>query len=115
MREDAERAKAEKAAGTDGNARPTLLRHLAHSDMPASELHVNRLARETILIISGGVHTTSRSMEYLAYQIIANEQIRFNLQKELEPVMAGFPQVVPSVSQLEKLPYLSAVINEGLR
>ena len=115
MRQDAARAKDEKAAGTDGNARPTLLRHLVHSNMPESELHVNRIARETQLLISAGVHTTTRSLEYISYHIISNEQIRFDLQKELKPVMAGYPKVLPSLSQLEKLPYLSSLIKEGLR
>ena len=78
MRQHAIKAKAEKADRSDGNARPTLLRHIAHSDMPESELHESRLAREAQVIITASVHTTSRSLEYIAYQLIANEHIRLN-------------------------------------
>ena len=115
MRQHAVKAKAAKADGTDGDARPTLLRHIAHSDMPESELGELRLAREAQVMITGGVHTTSRSLEYIAYHLIANRKIRLELQRELEPVMAGFPEEIPSLSHLEKLPYLSGVVKEGLR
>ena len=115
MRQHAAKAKAGKANGTDGTARPTLLRHIAHSDMPVSELGEARLACEAQVVISAGVHTTSRTLEYIAYHLIANDKFRSQLQKELEPIMVGFPEEMPSVSQLEKLPYLSGVVKEGLR
>ena len=115
FRNHAAKAKAEKAIGIDGNARQTLFRHIAHSDMPPSELDDSRLAREAQVIIWAGVHTTSRTLEYITYHLITSEDIRTALQKELEPVMAAFPQEVPSMSQLDKLPYLTGVIKEGLR
>ncbi|CAF9935225.1 MAG: hypothetical protein HETSPECPRED_009704 [Heterodermia speciosa] len=116
MRQHVARAKAGKAEGrTYGEGHPTLLRHIAHSEMPVSELDDTRLAREAQVIISAGVHTTSRCLEYIAYHLIEDEKIRFQLQRELEPIMAGYPEKVPSVSQLEKLPYLSGVVKEGLR
>ena len=116
MRQHVARAKAGKAEGrTYGEGHPTLLRHIAHSEMPVSELDDTRLAREAQVIISAGVHTTARCLEYTAYHLIEDEKIRFQLQRELEPIMAGYPEKIPSVSQLEKLPYLSGVVKEGLR
>ena len=115
MRQHAAKAKAEKANGTDGDARTTLLRHIAHSDLPESELSDTRLAREAQVMLSGGVTTTSRTLEYIAYHLIADKEIRTELHKELEPIMGHFPETLPSISQLEKLPYLSGVIKEGLR
>ena len=115
MQQHAAKAKVEKADGTAGDARLTLLRHMAHSDMPVSELHEKRLAKEAFAVISAGIHTTSRTLEFITYHVMRNDQFKLRLQRELEPVMAGFPQNMPSVSELEKLPYLSGVIKEGLR
>ncbi|KAG6986408.1 fusicoccadiene C-8 hydroxylase [Physcia stellaris] len=115
MRHHAAKAKAEKADGTDSNARTTLLRHLAHSDLPESELGETRLAREAQVLLGAGVATTSRALEYIAYHLIADKEIRFELHKELERIMADFPEKLPPLSQLEKLPYLSGVVKEGLR
>ena len=115
MEQHAVKAKAEKAAGTDGDAGPTLLRHIAQSDMPVSELHEKRLAKEAFAVISAGTHTTSRTLEYITYHILKNEQLKSNLSKELEPVMTDFPRAVPSVFQLEELPYLTGLVKEGHR
>ena len=115
MQQHAIRAKAQKADGTDGGGRPNLLRHLAHSDMPLSELHEKRLAKEAFTVLSAGVHTTARTLEFISYHIIKNQLFKLDLQKELEPIMADYPQTLPSVSQLEALPYLSALIKESHR
>lgn len=37
------------------------------------------------------------------------------LRDELKPVMEGYPQKKPSLTELEQLPYLGAVIKESLR
>ena len=115
MQQHAKKAKAENKDGTDGGRRPTLLRHIAHSDMPVSELHEKRIAKEAFVILSAGVHTTARTLEFIVYHIIENEEFKFSLQKELEPVMIDFPQNIPSLTQLEGLPYLSGLIKEGHR
>ena len=115
MRQHAASAIREKDQGLKANTRPTLFQHIAQSDMPLSELHEDRLTMEAGVIMIGGVHTTARTLEYIAYHVVANEQIKRRLQEELEPVMAGFPEKIPSLVELENLPYLSGVIAEGLR
>lgn len=83
--------------------------------MPPSEMHVERLTQEAQVLIGAGNITTARALEILTYYILANNQIRIRLQEELREPMAGYPKEIPSWTQLEKLPYLSAVIKEGLR
>lgn len=83
--------------------------------MPPSEMHVERLTQEAQVLIAAGNLTTSRALEFFMYYIIANDQIRTRLQEELREPMAGYPEKIPPWTQLEKLPYLSAVIKEGLR
>lgn len=62
-----------------------------------------------------GSLTTASVLRFISYQLIANERIRSSLKEELGPVMVGYPEAIPSWSQLEQLPYLCGVIKEGLR
>ena len=41
--------------------------------------------------------------------------MRVKLQLELKDVMSAWPQRVPTLAELEKLPYFQALIKEGLR
>ena len=47
-------------------------------------------------------------------QIVANQEIRVKLYRELETAMPN-PNVVPPLQDLEQMPYLTAVLLEGLR
>ena len=83
--------------------------------MPPSEMHQDRLMQEAKLLIAGGVISTARILEFVSYYILANNHIRFRLQEELCEPMAGYPENLPTWIQLEQLPYLNAVVKEGLR
>lgn len=113
-------AKREKAASgsrdsTLGGGRITLFRHIINSDLPASELSDERLSREAQVLIGSGTITTAGTMAFLVYYIASNPAIKKRLQEELKPVMADYPRKKPTWAQLEKLPYLQALIKETLR
>ncbi|KAI4152138.1 MAG: hypothetical protein L6R39_001889 [Caloplaca ligustica] len=74
-----------------------------------------RLAKEAQVLLGGGTTTTARTIAYISYYILAKPDIRGKLQQELQGVMASYPQHVPSLAELERLPYLQALIKEGLR
>ena len=109
------KAKSDKEKGIDVNSRPTLFRHIVNSEMPESELHEDRLTQEGQTIIGAGTISTARALDFMSYHIIANERIRTTLKEELVDIMAGYPDKVPTWAELEKLPYLTAIIKEGLR
>jgi cytochrome P450 len=50
----------------------------------------------------------------IAYHVAANTDIRVKLHDELKKVFLS-PEDEPSLQELERLPYLTAVIQEGLR
>lgn len=50
----------------------------------------------------------------MTYHILANQEILDTLTKELKEAIAD-PQHLPHWTTLEKLPYLSSVVQEGLR
>lgn len=114
-------AKERKLAGKavvrpEGSIRSdTLFDQLVHSDLPESELTVERLASEAQVLMGAGTVTTARSMDHLVFHILSNERVRLRLREELADAMADWPEKTPSWQTLEKLPYLQACIKEGLR
>jgi len=112
---NAKRDKLEAKPLRDGKARTSLFHYIVNSDMPESELSVNRLAKEAQVLLGAGSASTARTIDFIVYYILAKEAIRTRLQEELQESMANYPQNIPSCSELEKLPYLQAIIKEGLR
>ncbi|KAL4933790.1 cytochrome P450 [Aspergillus undulatus] len=116
---EAKREKALKSKSQNSNqptpGRLTLFRHLVDSDLPPAELSDTRLSREAQVLIGSGTMTTAGTMGFLCYYIMINPKIRARLSEELGSVMAEYPAKKPSLAELERLPYLQAVIKEGLR
>lgn len=113
-------AKREKAAQglkdtSQMGRRITLFRHLVNSDLPPSELTDERLSKEAQVLLGAGTVSTARTLDFICYYILSNPAIRKRLEAELRDVMDGYPEKKPTWSQLEKLPYMQALIKEGLR
>lgn len=104
-----------KLHGTKVGSRPSLLSYLVNSELPDSELSVERLSKEAQVLLGAGTVSTARTLDFICYYVLANENIHRKLQNELADVMANYPAQIPSFVQLEKLPYLTALIKEGLR
>ena len=99
----------------DNNARVSLFSYIVNSDMPESELSTDRLAKEAQVLLGAGSASTARTLDFMVYYVLADLRIRTRLQEELRDVMSAYPDVMPSWADLEKLPYLQAIIKEGLR
>ncbi|KAB2571853.1 Cytodhrome monooxygenase aflU [Lasiodiplodia theobromae] len=84
------------------------------SSLPESEKTLQRLMDEVQTIIAAGALTTAHFLAVTSYHILANPPILQRLRQELEPVMPN-PTRIPPLHQLEQLPFLKAVINEGYR
>jgi len=93
----------------------TLFRYIVHSDMPLSELSNERLAKEAQVLLGGGTASTARTLSFLSYYVLSNSGMRRRLQDELRIPMINWPTTIPSWAELEKLPYLQALIKEALR
>ena len=111
------KAKRDKSSGkhkSDKN-RASLFHYIVNSDMPESELSTERLAKEAQVLLGAGSASTARTIDFMVYYVIAKEHIRSRLQNELRDVMAGYPDRIPTLAELEKLSYLQAIIKEGYR
>ena len=83
--------------------------------MPESELSDERLAKEAQVLLGGGTASTARTLGFISYYVLANPRIHSRLKEELRGPMSTYPQHVPSWAELERLPYLQALIKEALR
>lgn len=83
--------------------------------MPESERSEERLAKEAQVLLGGGTASTARTIGFASYYILSRPHIQSRLAEELDSVMGTWPQQIPTWAELEKLPYLQAVLKESLR
>ena len=95
---------------------PTIFHELLRSDLPPEELTPDRLFQEAQSIIGGGVLTTAWALTVAGFHIIDKPEIFRRLRAELEEAIPN-PDRIAELDwlKLEQLPYLSAVIREGVR
>lgn len=98
----------------------TVLDHLVHSDLVEKELGGNGgFARLAQLVQQAGAHNVSHTLGTIMTHLLLEPEKAKPLRSELEGVWSQARQEGdldgPSWVDLEKLPYLSAVIAEGLR
>jgi cytochrome P450 len=100
----------------DVGGRPTLFRYMVHeSGLPEADLTVDRLTKEAQILLGAGSVSTARTLHFVTFYLLSNPSMRERLEDELKDTMAGWPTERPTWTQLEKLPYLQALIKEGLR
>lgn len=102
--------------GRDKSKHKTIFHQLL--DPNATEGHVvpniEDLTDEMFTILTAAAETTGHSMTMITYYVVSNPEIYQKLVSELK---AAFPDKKTKLDYLtlEKLPYLTAVIKEGLR
>lgn len=99
----------EKRAG-----HPTIFHELLSSDLPTTEKCYERLWQEGSALIGAGVETTSNTLNVILFRLLTNPGQLERLKGELQQAMPNSAQLA-SWQRLETLPYLTAVIKEGLR
>ncbi|PYH91502.1 cytochrome P450 [Aspergillus ellipticus CBS 707.79] len=81
---------------------------LDNPSLPASEKTLLRLEQEGALLVLAETESPAQTLNIIFYHILANPLILSKLRNELSTVPES-----ASWTQLEQLPYLSAVIEEG--
>ncbi|EHL00641.1 putative Trichodiene oxygenase [Glarea lozoyensis 74030] len=92
----------------------TVFHDLLQSKLPNSEKSQSRLRDEAFSLVTAGSGTSALAMKNISYFIAANPHVQQKLLQELKTVMA-LPDSPTSLQDIETLPYLNAVIREGLR
>ncbi|EXJ84137.1 hypothetical protein A1O3_04804 [Capronia epimyces CBS 606.96] len=105
-------------AGADADADPgrqTMFHTLRDSDLPASEKSLQRLCDEAEIILGAGSETTAATLSRIWFYLLQSPSIPEKLRAELRTIISSPESAVPKLSAIERLPYLSAIISEGLR
>ncbi|KAJ5532796.1 benzoate 4-monooxygenase cytochrome P450 [Penicillium frequentans] len=92
----------------------TVFHELLESKLPPEERQRDRLRDEALSLVTAGSGTTAYVLRGTAYHISANPAIRQKLHEELVTAIPDVQQF-PSLAVLEQLPFLTAVVQEGLR
>ena len=87
---------------------------LTNPDVRPEEKTTDHMQDEAQTIIGAGTVTTAHILAITTFHIISNPPILQKIQAELAPLMST-TDTPPKWQQLEQLPYLTAVITEGLR
>jgi cytochrome P450 len=107
------KAKADLDAGITYD-RPTIFASLLQSDLDAGDKGAQRLSEEAQAVLGAGTETTSWALAVMTFHLLTKPDVLAKLTKELESVVDD-PLHLPGWTVLETLPYLGAVIQEGLR
>ena len=92
----------------------TVLNDLIDSDLPPQDKTLRRLTDEAQMMLGAGGETTAASLNRLFYHLLTNPPIVQRLRSELRTALpeAG---TMPTLAELQGLPYLNAVVEEGIR
>ncbi|KAH7417587.1 putative cytochrome P450 [Cadophora sp. MPI-SDFR-AT-0126] len=93
---------------------PTIFHELLESNLPPHEKSIDRLGDEAQLMIGAGLETTAWALTIITFHLTSNPFILAKLRSELEAAIPD-PTVQLDSLFLEKLPYLSACVQEGIR
>jgi len=97
--------------------KPSVLQQIYDSDLPASEKTTTRLTQEAFTLLGAGTETTGNTLTLTTFYLLADiarlEHLKRELREAKEPREAAGSLL--RYQDLQKLPYLTAVITEGLR
>ncbi|KAF1999845.1 putative benzoate 4-monooxygenase cytochrome P450 [Amniculicola lignicola CBS 123094] len=82
--------------------------------LPPEEKKAMRLRAEEGIFLGAGTETTARTLAVTTFYLLQHDSIRAKLRMELQQAIPERGSTI-SLPQLEALPYLTAVVNEGLR
>ncbi|EQB51421.1 hypothetical protein CGLO_09036 [Colletotrichum gloeosporioides Cg-14] len=96
------------------SAKNTIFEGILNSKLPDEEKTIPRLAHEAQLVVFAGEGTTAYTLQAAIYQLLANPTVFHKVKAEIIAALPD-PEEVPSFAKVEKLPYLSAIIQETVR
>lgn len=101
----------EKSLGSMATSKKSVFHSLLDNpNLPAAEKALLRLEREGALLVLAGTESPAKSLNTIFYYLLANPELLRKVREELDTVPRD-----ASWTQLEQLPYFSAVLEEGHR
>jgi cytochrome P450 len=92
----------------------TVFHAMLDAEVPAQEKSIARLVEEAHALTGAGSMTMATALETTLYHLLENPRYMNRLVDELRTAIPN-QNDMPPVADLERLPYLTAVLHEGLR
>lgn len=105
---------AQSTSEKKSSTHPTVFQEILDSKLPAHEKTILRLAQDGGAVVGAGTVTTAWAITVAVFYLVSQADTLSRLKSELLTALPD-PSKRPSLSYLEQLPYLSAVIQESLR
>lgn len=102
-------------AAAHGKEPRTIVHGIMDSDLPPSEKVFSRLTREVSTVTGAGFETSASVLRLIFFHVFSNAEILGRLRAELAGLPRQSASDIAELKDLEKLPYLTAVLMEGLR
>ncbi|KAL2433865.1 Cytochrome P450 monooxygenase tpcC [Exophiala dermatitidis] len=93
---------------------PTIFHEILYSSLPEAEKRTSRLADEGATVVSAGTVTTAWTLPVTVFYLLSDPVRLRKLKTELYEAIPDPTKSTP-LPELERLPYLTGVIQEGLR
>ncbi|KAJ8129569.1 hypothetical protein O1611_g4059 [Lasiodiplodia mahajangana] len=103
-----------KGVGRDEHDHPTIFSELLGSNLPPQEKSLGRLGAEAQQLIGAGLETVAWALTTTVFHLLNNPSTLKKLQAELEAAIPD-PEAIPDSLHLERLPYLTGCVREGVR
>lgn len=104
----------EAASSHDEKIPRTIVHEIVDSNLPPADKVFDRVFDEVGTVTGAGFETVSNVLRLIFYHVFSNVEILKRLREELASVSATSSRAL-DLKTLEQLPYLTAVITEGLR
>ncbi|KAF2821517.1 trichodiene oxygenase [Ophiobolus disseminans] len=101
-------------SASPNNTPSTMVHAIVQSDLPPSEKALERVFEEVATITGAGFETTGSALRLILFHIFSDADILRQIRDELSLASTNSSEPLP-LKTLEQLPYLTAVITEGLR
>ncbi|KAK3329992.1 cytochrome P450 [Apodospora peruviana] len=108
----------EVAASSDGaNSRSerTIVHEIVDSNLPPEDKTLTRVFSDVVTVTGAGFETTASVLRLVLYHVYTNSKMLARLRAELAGVSSVPNEVVQGLRTVEQLPYLTAVLMEGMR
>lgn len=90
-----------------------MIHAIVHSELTPAGKTFNRVLEEVMTVTGVAFETTASTLRLIFYHVYTNNQILRLLREEIASVSMASARPIP-VKKLEKLPYITAVLTEGL-
>lgn len=105
-------AQHDKEHGKDNESQGTIFDGILRSSLPPQELSLERLKDEAVSIVGAGIASAEWTSTLACFHIINDHQVLERLRRELKGAIPD-PRDLPSLTVLERLPYLMACVEES--